>query len=86
MTHDAAMNVIRGAACETALSYEEAVAVYLRLRGILDDGRECKGDPVPADWQPNKQRDTYGVALMMIRHGAEDPKAFAAETLSKFGL
>lgn len=38
----------------TTLSYEEAVAVYLRARGILDDGAVSLGDPIPQDWEPKR--------------------------------
>ena len=52
MTHNEAMDLIRRAASVTTLSYEEAVAIYLRARGILIDGQEMLGAAVPADWQP----------------------------------
>lgn len=43
MTHNEAMDLIRRAASVTTLSYEEAVAIYLRARGILMDGQEMLG-------------------------------------------
>jgi hypothetical protein len=50
--HDEAMSLIRRAHSVTILSYEEAIAVYLRARGILNDGEKVLGAPIPADWSP----------------------------------
>lgn len=52
MTHDEAMQFISRTLTVTTLSYEEAIAVYLRFRGILNDGNEVLGAPIPKDWQP----------------------------------
>lgn len=56
MTHDEAMDLILGAAGMTVLSYEEAIAVYLRARKILNDGERTLGAPIPADWTPQRDR------------------------------
>lgn len=54
-SHAEAMALISGAHSATTLSYEEAIAVYLRARGILRDGNEMLGAPIPADWNPTVQ-------------------------------
>jgi hypothetical protein len=51
-SHDEAMETIVGAAGVATLSYEEAIAAYLRMRGILNDGEEMLGASVPAGWTP----------------------------------
>jgi hypothetical protein len=51
-SHDEAMTLISRASSVTTLSYEEAIAVYLRARGILRDGNEMLGAPIPDDWSP----------------------------------
>lgn len=53
MTHDEAMRLLRDVG--TTLSYEETVAIYLRARGILRDGQEMLGAPIPDDWKPTVQ-------------------------------
>lgn len=51
-SHEYAMDlIIRGASMST-LSYEEAIGVYLRARGILNDGARILGAPIPPDWEP----------------------------------
>lgn len=52
MTHGQAIDLIRNAGREVFLSYEETVAIYLRARGILNDGAAELGAPVPEDWSP----------------------------------
>lgn len=52
--HDEAMGMIIGCARVTTLSYEEAIAIYLRMRGILKDAAEAMGAPIPAGWQPHE--------------------------------
>lgn len=47
MNHDDAMDMVRAAARAVTLSYEEAVATYLRARGFLQDDAEVSGAPVP---------------------------------------
>lgn len=51
-THERAMQTILAASGVSALSYEEAVAVYLRARGILKDDARMMADPIPAGWEP----------------------------------
>jgi len=51
-THDEAMSLISRANSVTTLRYEEAIAVYLRARGILRDGQDFLGASIPSDWQP----------------------------------
>ena len=53
MTHDKSMKLIARTLTVTTLSYEEAIAIYLRSRGILKDGNEMLGAPVPDDWNPD---------------------------------
>lgn len=61
-THDEAMGVISRACTVTILSYEEAIGIYLRERGILRDEHcagqpgEMLGAPIPLDWQPPQDR------------------------------
>lgn len=52
--HDEAMSLIYGAHSVTTLSYEEVIAIYLRARGILRDGEEMLGAPIPSEWSPLK--------------------------------
>lgn len=52
LSHEQAMQVIYDAMTVSTLSYEEAIAVYLRSRQILNDDPERLGDPVPKDWTP----------------------------------
>lgn len=52
MDHEAAMSLIHGAATVRALSYEEAICVYLRARGILRDTSATLAAPLPPGWQP----------------------------------
>lgn len=52
-SHDEAMDMIIGCGRVTTLSYEEAIAIYLRMRGILEDGAEAMGAPIPVGWQPH---------------------------------
>jgi hypothetical protein len=51
-THEREMDTIRSASSVTILSYEEAVACYLRARGILRDDAELMCSPVPPGWTP----------------------------------
>ena len=51
-THHGAMTLIDCACTVTTLSYEEAIAIYLRARGILADGAEMLGAPIPSGWVP----------------------------------
>ena len=51
--HMEATDFIYSAASVCALSYAEAVAIYLRARGLLDDGVTHLGAPIPADWEPD---------------------------------
>lgn len=50
--HDGAMSMILGAASVSPPSYEEAIAIYLRARGILNDGTGLMSAPIPSDWEP----------------------------------
>jgi hypothetical protein len=52
MSHQDAMDIINASATVTALSYDEAVAIYLRATGLLADGADMLGAPVPDDWKP----------------------------------
>lgn len=52
-THEAAMEAILAACGVTTLSYEEAIAIYLRGRGILRDGARVLGSPIPPGWTPD---------------------------------
>jgi hypothetical protein len=54
-THSEAMGMIRAANTVTILNYEEAIAIYLRARGILNDGQNMLGDLIPLDWKPKEQ-------------------------------
>lgn len=58
-THDEAMSLISRAHSVTTLSYEEAIAIYLRSRGILGDGEEVLGAPIPRDWVPAMAGASY---------------------------
>lgn len=51
-THEYAMDLISRAFSVTTLSYEEAIAIYLRARGILRDDSEMMAGPIPPDWTP----------------------------------
>jgi hypothetical protein len=65
MNHAEAIDLIRNTARETFLSYEEAVAVYLRARGFLNDGATELGAPVPEDWSP-VARSAVGIPVRLI--------------------
>ena len=52
MTHSEALDLICKACTVTILSYDEAIAIYLRARGFLRDGSPVMGAPVPDDWVP----------------------------------
>ena len=52
LSHDDAMDLIRKALTVTVISYDEAIAIYLRARGFLCDGAPVLGLPVPEDWLP----------------------------------
>jgi hypothetical protein len=52
LDHAAAMDLIHGAATVSSLSYEEAIAVYLRARGILKDTSTTLAAPIPQGWMP----------------------------------
>lgn len=51
-THEKAMDSILRCAGVSTLSYEEAIAVYLRARGILRDEARVMAEPIPEDWSP----------------------------------
>lgn len=51
-SHEAAMQTILNASGVSTLSYEEAVACYLRARGILRDDAEYMCGPIPHAWEP----------------------------------
>ena len=51
-THDEAMAIINATAYVKSLSYEEAIAVYLRARHILKDTYDYLASPMPVDWEP----------------------------------
>lgn len=55
-SHDEAMDLIISASSTTALSYDEMIAVYLRARGILNDGAQPLASPIPPDWYPEPGR------------------------------
>ena len=52
MSHADAMDIIKASATVTVLSYDEAIAIYLRATGLLADGADMLGAPVPDDWKP----------------------------------
>lgn len=57
-SHDAAMDTILAASGMTTLSYEEAIAVYLRLRGFLQDGALPLAAELPAGFcEPQRISD-----------------------------
>ena len=51
-THEEVMDDVRAILTVTTLSYEEVIALYLRGRGILQDGADLAAAPVPAGWTP----------------------------------
>jgi hypothetical protein len=50
--HDEAMSLIFGAHTVSMLSYEEAIAIYLRARGILVDHAAELAAEIPPNWKP----------------------------------
>lgn len=55
MSHNEALHLIQSAHSVSTLSYEEAISIYLRARGILRDGQKLLSAPVPEDWDPQKE-------------------------------
>ncbi len=51
-SHDQAVQTILNASGVSTMSYEEAVACYLRARGILRDEAAYMSGPIPEDWVP----------------------------------
>lgn len=51
-THAEAMSIICATSYVTGLSYEEAIAVYLRARHILRDEYSVLASPMPTNWEP----------------------------------
>jgi hypothetical protein len=80
-THDAAMQTIVNASGESLLSYEEAIAVYLRERGILRDDAAVLADPIPAGWEPPQPLEGE-VKRLALRPGDRVVLSFT-ETLSR---
>lgn len=70
MTHDEAMDLISKAITVTVISYEEAIAIYLRARRFLRDGSPVLGAPVPDDWAPQPVIDS--VRDIMKKRGVYD--------------
>lgn len=62
-THEEAMDFIRAAHTVTTLSYEEVISVYLRARGILQDGADMLGAPIPRQWEPPSDKGTLKLRL-----------------------
>jgi hypothetical protein len=62
MSHNEAMETIIAAAKMSTLSYEEAVACYLRARGILNDNAEYLAGPMPVGWTPPRADDREWIA------------------------
>lgn len=58
LSHDEAMDLITGACTVSFLSYEEAIAVYLRARGVLSDGAKTLGAPIPRSARLRKLKET----------------------------
>lgn len=54
-SHEDAMEIILATSTVASLSLEEVIAIYLRIRGILNDGEEILASPIPADWQPPRR-------------------------------
>lgn len=52
--HHGAMSMVLGAASVSPPSYEEAIAIYLRARGVLNDDSALLGASIPADWNPQQ--------------------------------
>ena len=70
MTHSEALDLICKACTVTILSYDEAIAIYLRARGFLRDGSPVLGAPVPDDWAPQPVIDS--VRDIMKKRGVYD--------------
>ena len=70
MTHSEALDLICKACTVTILSYDEAIAIYLRARGFLRDGSPVMGAPVPDDWAPEPV--VKAVERIMRMRGAYD--------------
>lgn len=70
MTHDEAMDLIAETLTVTVLSYDEAIAIYLRARGFLRDGSPVLGAPVPDDWAPEPV--VKAVERVMMQRGVYD--------------
>lgn len=49
-THEQAMAIINATSRVVALTYEEAIIVYLRARHILKDKYAYLASPLPTDW------------------------------------
>ena len=67
--HNGAMEYVLGAASVTTLSYEEAIATYLRARGILRDGAKALADPIPRDWAPMTPRQIVAEVQQLLMQG-----------------
>lgn len=59
-SHAAAMGMVLAAAGVGTISFEQAVAIYLRARCILRDGAECLAAPLPAAWHSHDPRSRRG--------------------------
>lgn len=51
-SHEQAMQTIFNVSGVSTMSYEEAVACYLRARGILRDEASYMAGAIPEDWVP----------------------------------
>lgn len=86
-SHSDAMALIFGALSVTTLSYEEAIAIYLRARGILDDGNEMMGAAVPWHWVPGRiSADAIAVILedaLYVEGGRIEGQGLAAVKIAE---
>ena len=48
-SHAAAIGLVHAAAGVSMITYEQAIAIYLRARGILFDGAPALADPLARD-------------------------------------
>lgn len=56
MSHEETMQMIINAARMSTASYEEAICIYLRARGILGGAYETLGDAIPDGWVPPRDK------------------------------